>query len=670
MKSWEAPGMNKYIWLILLLGVILFNLSSVSAFYCYQEQANQTSPNDGVCILNYSGVYSSTAGSWNDGDINTALIIDGPSTNPLYVNYSKPNQINQTIGWNISYRTSGPVSGIILNIPSSCQNTNTISLRINYSCSFGSGYQNFDCKNDTGWKTITNYACGLGWLHEEAMLWGFPDYIINSNNYNNITYSFSFEQFNINLTYDNNAYSGITSYLVYNNTNYTSNKNGLGSNTLLSNSIIIPYVSSQVNVSFYWLIGLSNSSGINWFNTSIYNQTINPISIDDCTINKNRIFNITNYDQDTLTKLSGNTFNVQVKVGDANLNNYYSYSNNFTNVDSATICIKNITSSYRMDSTIQTIKSGQYAQYYNIQNYTLSNTTINQNISIRQLNSSSGLAFKINVKDYSYTPIRGAIIEIDRQYVNQGNFLAIEIPLTDSSGSTVGHFILNNQLYNIYIKYNGQLLGSFLNQQVYCNPLISDCVIDLNLKSDFTTPSGLNGDSGIYYQNQAFNATTNTYSVDYSTVDGTPQTVILTGTLADNYQNTTVCSSTAFASSGTITCTPTVGSNLSVIFRLYVHDLPIFNDVRTTSSVPGSLLTPVKYIIAAALIPLLVLMGGSSASVALILFIIGIIFSSMLFIGNNNGIVGVIGAGSFVMFFITAAIILIIKAVGGGVKNG
>jgi len=68
---------------------LYFGNSSLLNYSCYQETANQSNANDGVCGLSYSGVYNFSSGNMFDGDFNTGSLVSFTS----YVNYTKPPNV-------------------------------------------------------------------------------------------------------------------------------------------------------------------------------------------------------------------------------------------------------------------------------------------------------------------------------------------------------------------------------------------------------------------------------------------------------------------------------------------------------------------------------------------------------------------------------------------------
>jgi hypothetical protein len=182
--------------------------------------------------------------------------------------------------------------------------------------------------------------------------------IQNSVSYNTITNAGNVETFILNVT--TNDLNAISFY--YNNTAYPVSLTNVGNNYIATSTLNVPTVSTVTNKTFFWNLIVSTGS----INTTAYNQTINVISIDNCTVNSIKVLNLTLYDQETQILIPngavGNgTIDVSVNLYPINKysnNNFLvsTYSNSFNQTNNANICIQTInSSSYYLDATINSI---------------------------------------------------------------------------------------------------------------------------------------------------------------------------------------------------------------------------------------------------------------------------------------------------------------------------
>jgi hypothetical protein len=399
-------------------------------------------------------------------------------------------------------------------------------------------------------------------------------FLENSITYNNVVSSGSTQDFVLNMTYDNNYYTGISVQLTYNNTNHSTTQSGSGSDLTFTGTISVTSVDSAENKSFYFDVALTNSSGTYYYQSTVNNQSVSPISIDNCALNNQTLFNITMYDEETLTRINGTMevlFNFY-SLGDNS--NVYTYNDTLTyDTGSHTqICVNNLTDSYRLSYNIAYYGNvSHYKRYKIIQNMIITNETTLQNINLYNLLSNVGNEFRIDVVGSLYTSNAGLLIDAQRQYLSLDQFISIENSETDSDGEGVLHLIPADEVYNFIVSYNGQVVGTFNNYKVQCqNPSTEQCTIVLNLGSvtstitDFTSYDEvslgylLDRDNFILY-------------TTFNSLDGEVHTIEQYLIEDDGFGNTTICTDTAIGTSGTITCNiPTAYRNTSFFSEVYV----------------------------------------------------------------------------------------------------
>jgi hypothetical protein len=148
--------MNKNIFLIIILGMVLISFASATNPDTYQENANRTS---------HTGV-SSDWGDAYDGNWNTySSTGDGDPIN-LYVNYTKLIGTSENSLWRVKDRNEEKN----LSIPIDCWNNNATTLILKVYADISSLMWN--CYNTTGWKRIGNQTGTLsGRIFEEAIWW-------------------------------------------------------------------------------------------------------------------------------------------------------------------------------------------------------------------------------------------------------------------------------------------------------------------------------------------------------------------------------------------------------------------------------------------------------------------------------------------------------------------
>lgn len=400
--------------------------------------------------------------------------------------------------------------------------------------------------------------------------------------------------------------------------------------------------------------------------TSIDSITYNlSIGMDNCTVHSTEIFNITLYDEvdkfyineanNTILKL-----NLNLSFGDIR----NSIIEQYENLNPLRICASDsLNNQTRIDLILQYSADDYVTEYYNVKNGTLQ--TYQGDIKLYGLDTTSSTEYLINLKDDTFIVYPDAIIEMERIYVDTDDEI-IEAPITDSLGRTIGHFVSNDVLYNLYIKENNQIIAVFNNVRVYCTTG-NDCVLNLNIPSAALQIDDFDTINNVKYTT-TYNSGTGVYSFYYLSDDVTTKTINLTGVRFDNYGNETLCSEQEDGINGVISCTFYADdTNQSAIIYGYVNGDLIFTDYLVLDYENIEDFTAIKYLLAALLLPMMVLMGAFSGSIAIIMFILGL----GLVVGINLiDTQGTLGAASFIIWLVVAAAILLWKISKGGVKNG
>jgi hypothetical protein len=483
----------------------------------------------------------------------------------ISLNYPSNNFITtvfSTVTFNCS-ATSLNSNNNVTDLSAYLCDTNNVCNLMSTSTSRNSAYAesvNSILLNQTGtWKWYCNATfADASTINSQINTINTSYFIINSQTYNLMTTSGSIEPFVLNLSYANSQFTGISVQLNYNNTNYTSLYSlDSGGNSIFYNNITIPTVSSQTNKSFYYIIILSNSTGISYYNTTTNNQTINPFLVDNCGTYTKVLYNYTMLDEESLQKING-TINVLINLYTLGTSNLIgSYNNTFAYITSTSsaVCLNNITTGYNIAYQVQYYgNSSYYKRYKIVQLATITNTTIGQNINLYDV-TTSATPFKITVVG-SPLPNQnaGLLVEAQKQYLNLNQYIPVEDTQTGNDGNGALSLIQNSAIYNFIVSYNGQILGSFNSYKAVCqNPAIPQCTITLNLAS-------ISGNITDYrnYGNVAasfvYNNLTNSTLFSYFTTGGNIHTVREVVTVDDGYGNTTICDQTGTGTSGTLIC--------------------------------------------------------------------------------------------------------------------
>lgn len=490
-----------------------------------------------------------------------------------------------------------------------------------------------------------------------------------SETYNTNTLSGSTETFSVNLSILS-GYRLSELNLIYNGTSYLTPFTEYATNTYFGTKTInVPDVSAESNATFYWQVTFESGDVQN---TSSHIQTIKLINIDNCSSYTNLIFNFTMWDEDNLKRLTtSDNLSVKISLSFSPLDDssdILNFSEFYNNTNDASICMQNLvtTASMRVDGVIEYKSNGRFTEFYHIQNYTLNNQTRANNVSLYNLNSTRGQEYKIIYKDSNFVAVVGAVIDLQRKYVDEGVFKTIERPKTGTEGYTIGHLISSDAIYNILVYKNGRLLGSFLEVVADCqNPSISTCTINLNdyessnLPSDFTNYNDLSFTFDYDYD-------TRTVTSTYSIPSGITSTISLNVSLYDTLGNTSVCSDILTSSGGQLSCVvPTAFGNGTIIAQLFKDGDASGYTIISLRSKPSELYG--NSIIFIALLVFLSMAGIGSMADNPMAFGFILILGSIMMVGINLIYVkSVIGVGATLLWFIMAIILVLIK---GGTRQ-
>ncbi len=455
-------------------------------------------------------------------------------------------------------------------------------------------------------------------------------------------------------------------YLNYNGTNNLGSISSSGNvYTLFRNVTSLNVLSSTQNASFFW--NITSQNGFNYL-TDPENQTINPINFTDNCANYFYIYNITLVDEVTQAKINATGENSSIKVDLRLFNlertvNLLNYSNDFSKINPATICSSQDLSSgerYSLDMQIQYGTASHSTEIYNIENALLSAGNLYKNLTLYDLETSKTNKFRLRVRDSSYLPLGGGLIQIERKYLENGTFLISEIPKTDARGITSASLQVNDAIYNFHIYKNGELVNSFTEVIAICQtPLVSECEIDFNnFQTEIVIPNYEEGNDFDF--TLVYNSTSDIISSQFLIPSGIPSEVQLV-VIRDDVLGTAVCSDTITASSGSLSCIiPTSFGNATVLAKLYKDgNEEGKGNIRLNQS-PSDIFGVVLVILSVIVLITLIGIGISDSPIITMIFLfVGVILISSISLVANNGF---IGATAVILFLAIAIIIFIIKA--------
>lgn len=401
-------------------------------------------------------------------------------------------------------------------------------------------------------KNITIYANDTAEnLNSSTFTWDYKVFE-NSQNYTTPVYETQLVSFTINLTYDNTA--SLTATLNYDGTSYTAINTGSGNNALFSTpSFNIPLINATANKTFYWILNYNNSITV----TPSQIQTVNPLIVSQCngtyTI---KALNFTFFEEQNQTNLNATAnpttflFNIKYWIGDGAVQKNYSYQNLSSSLNNFQFCL-NENLSYQSDVDVQYFASNYAERTFYMRNHTISNVT--QNITLYNLLSSEATKFTINLRQ-STEVFADALVEIKKYYTGLNAYKLVMIGLTDAKGKFTTNIDLD-QTYNFSVIKDGINYGNFVKEAI-CQ--VTPCEIDLNVDLITLNPNDVFYD--YFAQNVDYNLTQNDTEqmvyLDFQDTLGTAHywRLLVTSTNLNNDTVITICDTTAYSTSGSMSC--------------------------------------------------------------------------------------------------------------------
>lgn len=589
-------------------------------------------------------------------DLSTPVInITYPLNTTYYVfNYS-PNNTNPAVWFNWS------VSNQITLLDKCWFSTNEGSTNSTRTCNTNSSFASvYRQENLTAWANDT-----LGHLGVRRVSANYKVRILeNSRVVPVIATEGSTQTFSLNISPE----TPVTSAYMYYNGTRKSVSISVGDFTTLNSTFAIPVVDAFGTSTILWEITLSSGT----YNSTSSTMSVTDISLDNCSTYTKKLMEFTFKDEvyqtfinNTLGDNTSSKLNLQIYSYGKKDTNIMNFSTSYNLTNPFAVCISsllNTTDKYGLDTQVEYSSLNHHKEYYHLQNETLDSSFIYENYTLYDLDDTHAQTFRITYKDSSYNPVSNAIIKIQRKYVDENTFKTIEIPLTNYNGETTASLEVDDVLYSFSAYKQGKLLDTFVKGAVWCsNPSIDECSIILGSPIPPIVTENYTQIQNVQLSS-AYNRTTRTMVVTFSTTNDSSVTMVLNGTLIDNLGTTSACSTSLTASAGTLTCTiPSVLGNGSAILTLYKDGEEIASKTISLEREPSEIYGGSRVFLLILLYLILIGMAiGSNPMVAGIFLIIGSILGVVLnFVNTTSTNFGLMGAT--ILWFIIAVILVLIK---------
>ena len=548
--------------------------------------------------------------------------------NPPVVTLTSPiNYYNSSIN-NINFNCSASDDNKIMNISlwiNGQRNYTVINGLTNFSeldisKTFPNGNYNWTCSaDDNSTITITTFASTNRTITINPI-------IINSVNYNPSSISTSNESFSINLNYSSSQWINAQANLIYNGNYFSSIKLGSGDNISFSNNFNIPNSLTIINYTFYWNIALTNYSGTFYFNSSQYQQTINPIqnisiitggSACPAGFSQSLYFNFA--DEENLTYLnSSGSYNIKYGIGN---NSALILAGTYSNVNSISFCMNSSFSYYSLGHGEINYGANGYINrfFYLFENSRITNQTINNTLYLLP-NTATTTSFLFDFQDSTLFPLSERYATLMRWYPGFNEYRVVEMGKTDDKGETIMRVKSEDTDYRVGIYYLNGTLVKLLNPIRFAC-LSSPCTYSTIVQDTNTNYINyFNVQTGLTY-----NETTHIWSFIWNDPSQDTKSMRLVVSRERGDSSYVICNNTASGFTGILTCDSSgyTGNLEAIAYRTASPEVPIAQLLITTGSTPLS--NSVGLFVSLIIFLLLALIGIWSPVASIVLGLVALI---------------------------------------------
>lgn len=529
-----------------------------------------------------SPTVATSCGGLDTGNVN----IYGDDT---YYNYTWANSAA-----NNSYVTATSWDEIPANysIPSSCW-LNPLALRNRYDCGgFGSSINHLECRNLTGWVNIHDFSSPDLFCHNinlaVNMTWKMEPYnasfacsantsSFNPQNYTSLVFTDSIETVyinwsytvtariinalaaayetssqsaNVNITYPSGTV--IVPSLEYNGTSYPST----GINYFTSNFTIPSLQSDSIATFPYrWTILYTNTTGTYQYNTTLRNQTVNPIKLYYCNSSDTIIAaNFTAYDEANLSKINNWNFKATFDfwLGDGSA--YRTVSINNISIAEVDLCTYPRNINYTVNGLSQfSDNAGEYTpRDYYLLKQNLNNITTN--LSMMFIPNADSTTFIQKVQDNNQIIMPDVYIFTQRYYPELNEYKTVQVTKTGNDGKTVGFYKTETVFYRHILKTSdGDILLESPIQKIFAET--APYTIIFTVGSNPSYPG--NSVEGLNNFTYSLSANATSKLVTYTYIDNSGLLIngsLVVEKLSLSGPNTIVCSTSSTDSTAVLIC--------------------------------------------------------------------------------------------------------------------
>ena len=361
-------------------------------------------------------------------------------------------------------------------------------------------------------------------------------------------------------------------------------------------------------------------------------------------------------DEENQTKLSNITIEYSINIFDKFRTTLITNHSQTSITNPTEICInQNLTSSslFSLDGVLKydSTDTDYLTRFYNILNFSLTNSSIPQNKNIYDITEDLGTIFQLTFKDSFLALAPNILVNVNKQYVADNDFKTVEIPITDSNGQTILNLERNVGIYNlIFIDIAGNIVATFNKITAFCQDFtIEECTLSLDAKGTTARTFNLTNSTQISYTLDYTNSTS-TATLNFNSLSSTPVTARIVGTTQNQFGNQSVCDSSLTSTLGTVNCDTS---------SILTTDNYLFIDIFSNGKFVETRVIDIS--------PEIPLIGGLFGSEGFLIAFLMLLVLILLFSEDKQVLVVAIGLGWAIILIFGLVKGAIIGALSGGI---
>ena len=472
----------------------------------------------------------------------------------------------------------------------------------------------------------------------------------NSQQFETSTTETAIENFNISLTYTPSDWNAISANINYDGTNYSGTQIGSGNNPIFTANIEIPSISeASENLTFFWYIDLTNTTGTFSFASSSNNQTVTEIALTSpCSGGDIPYITFFTRTSENPFPLLNATFKSAwdiTQVGGGTTLSNFSYEEISETNSSWDFCISPNSTNYTVSVDVEVDATGYAKNFYYITDneFTSGETT---NISLYLLNDSLATPTTLDVNDKYTNPISEVLIFIQLYDVGTDIFYTVGMGKTNENGEDTVYLNWFDSLYKFVLVKNGETQLITNTTKIFATPK----KFEISTTITYTFNKFLD-----FQYSLIFNNLTENFVLTYVKPDATIEQGCLRVTKRTTVNDTEICLTCSSSASATLYCNIGSAGNGTFLATFYATG-SWYNVAFLVEIIGGNFATEINDLL------------GEEDAIFYTILMSGIVVSMFLFspvLGVIGMILGLLASAVLGFTVITYSLFIGITIIGG-----